>query len=117
LISVLIFTVQVLTLLFGIVYIFVSRRALSIALVLLYSLVIALMIYTSITVPVPLYTVGDYEQGSYLTFGSLAMFLLGFIQYERTKKQQMSKSYLQKRSSPNNVVSRSLAKSVHDGKA
>jgi len=91
----LLFTIQALTLFFGIAYIFVNRRVLSIAPILLCSVVIALMIYASITLSAsaPSYLYGDYEQGYYLIYPSVVMFLLALLRGEMTKRQQMPKRY------------------------
>ena len=81
------FTFQVLTLVFSIGSIFFNRRILSFAPVLLCLGVLGLMIYTEQTISGVL---GEYRQGYYLIFPSLALFMFALILNEVTKKQQTS---------------------------
>ena len=78
------FIIQVLTLVFGVASVFFNRRILSFAPVLLCLGVLGLMIYA----------IGDrdgeYQQGYYLIFPSLALFIFAFVLNEVTKKQQTS---------------------------
>jgi hypothetical protein len=89
----LMFVIQALTLFSCIAYFFEDRRVLPIASILLCSAVIALMIYTSITFLRPSYLFGDYEQGYYLIYPSLVMFVLAFMRNEITTRGQMSKRF------------------------
>jgi hypothetical protein len=81
------FIFQVLTLVFAVGSVFFNRRILSVAPVLLCLGVLGLMIYTEQTISGVL---GEYRQGYYLIFPSLALFIFAFILYEVTKKQRTS---------------------------
>lgn len=81
------FIIQVLTLVFAVGSVFFNRRILSFAPVLLCLGVLGLMIYTEQTISGVL---GEYQQGYYLIFPSLALFTFAFILNEVTKKQQTS---------------------------
>lgn len=78
------FTIQVLTLLFGVASIIFNRRMLSFAPVLLNLLTIALMVYTGMMEEV---YPGEYQLGFYLVFPSLVLFLFAFVLNEMTKKR------------------------------
>jgi hypothetical protein len=80
------FIIQVLTLVFAVSSVFFNRRILSFAPVLLCLGVLGLMIYTGQTIGL----LGEYQQGYYLIFPSLALFMFAFILNEVTKKQQTS---------------------------
>lgn len=82
------FTIQVLTLLFGAASIIFNRRMLSSAPVLLSLLAIALMLYTGMMEET--YS-GKYQLGFYLAFPSLILFLSAFALSEVIKKRQTSK--------------------------
>jgi hypothetical protein len=79
------FIFQVLTLVFAVGSFFFNRRILSVAPVLLCLGVLGLMIYTEQTISGVL---GEYRQGYYLIFPSLALFISAFTLNEVTKKQQ-----------------------------
>ena len=84
------FTIQVLTLLFGVASFIFNRRILSFAPFLLSLLTIALMVYTSMMpsgYPEEAYS-GEYELGFYLVLPSLVLFLSAFVLNEMTKKRQ-----------------------------
>jgi hypothetical protein len=75
------FTIQVLTLIFGIVSIFFRRRIPSFIPVLLSVLVLGLMIYTNNL----MFGSGEYQLGYYLIYPSLAIFLSAFVLNEVTR--------------------------------
>jgi hypothetical protein len=79
--------------------------------------VIGLMIYTSMLLGAPSYIFGDLEQGYYLIYPSLVMFVLTFLQNEITMRRKCQKLRVEKRLSLDDVVSSGLAKSVHDSQA
>ena len=81
------FIYQVLTLVLGVVSVFFNKRILSFAPVLLCLLILGLMIYTGQTIS---RVFGEYQQGYYLIFPSLALFMFAFILNEVTKEQQTS---------------------------
>lgn len=81
-----IFILQVLTLIFGIISIICKRKILSLAPVYLSLTILALMIYTINTLS-GMYQFGfmSYEQGYYLGYYALGLFLSAFILNEVTK--------------------------------
>ncbi|HML03982.1 MAG TPA: hypothetical protein VK487_11510 [Candidatus Bathyarchaeia archaeon] len=83
---VLMFTFQLLTLTFGVGSIFFKRRILSIIPVLLCLGVLGLMIYTGNLLGLSL---GEYQQGYYLVFPSLVLFIVVFILNEVLIKMSM----------------------------
>jgi hypothetical protein len=81
------FTIQVLTLLFGVASIIFNRRMLSFAPVLLSLLTIALMVHTGMRLsgyPEEIYS-GEYQLGYYLVFPSMVLFLSAFVMNEVTR--------------------------------
>jgi energy-coupling factor transporter transmembrane protein EcfT len=93
------FTVQVLTLVFGIFFIVYKRRILSLGPIVFSIAVLALMNYTgeranevASTGLLGTYSVKEYQLGYYLVYYSLAMFLFALILNEVTKKMQATKS-------------------------
>jgi hypothetical protein len=81
------FIFQVLTLVFAVGSVLFNRRILSFAPVLLCLGVLGLMIYSGQTIGDK---VGEYQQGYYLIFPSLVLFIFALILNEVTKKQQSS---------------------------
>jgi hypothetical protein len=77
------FTIQALTLLFGVVSIIFTRRMLSFAPVLLSLLTIALMVCTGIIEEIYF---GEYQVGFYLIFPSLVLFLSAFVLDELARR-------------------------------
>jgi hypothetical protein len=82
------FTIQALTLLFGVASMIFNRRILSFAPVLLSLLTIALMVYTDMIEEIYF---GEYQLGYYLVYPSVAMFIFAFLLNEVTKKMQATK--------------------------
>jgi hypothetical protein len=83
------FTIQVLTLLFSVVSIILSRRVLLLAPVLLSISAMALMVGTSMMPSeYPVSYSGEYQLGFYLVFLSLVPFLSAFVLGGMTKKMQ-----------------------------
>jgi hypothetical protein len=76
------FTIQALTLLFGVATLIFNRRILPFASVLLSLLTVALMVYTGM-----MYS-GEYQLGYYLVFPSTVLFLSAFVLDEMNKKRQ-----------------------------
>ncbi|MGA3193053.1 MAG: hypothetical protein ABSD73_11175 [Candidatus Bathyarchaeia archaeon] len=76
------FTIQALTLLFGVASIIFNRRILPFASVLLSLLTIALMVYTGMMIS------GEYQLGFYLVFPSLILFLSAFVLNGMAKRKQ-----------------------------
>jgi hypothetical protein len=82
-----IFTVQILTLVFGVVFIFSSRRALSFEPVIFSMIVLALMMTTGEQAnEILTYFVGQYQLGFYLAYASMVMFLVAFLLNEATAR-------------------------------
>jgi len=81
------FIIQVLTLVFGVGFVFFNRRILSFVPVLLCLGVLGLMIYAG---QIVLGGLGEYQQGYYLIFPSLALFMFAFVLNGVTKEQQTS---------------------------
>lgn len=82
------FTIQALTLLFGVASMIFNRRMLSFAPVLLSLSTIALMVYTDMIEEIYF---GEYQLGYYLVYPSVAMFIFAFLLNEETKKMQATK--------------------------
>jgi predicted membrane protein len=87
------FTVQVLTLVFGVAFIISDKRMLSFESIVFSIAALALMTYTGERVNEELspYSVGQYQLGYYVVYASMAMFLLAFLLNEVTKKMQATK--------------------------
>jgi hypothetical protein len=87
------FTVQVLTLVFGVAFIISERRMLSFESIAFSVVALALMTYTGERVNEELapYSVGQYQLGYYIVYASMTMFLLAFLLNEVTKKMQTAK--------------------------
>jgi hypothetical protein len=90
--SVSMFIFQILTLVFGVGSVFFNRRILSIAPVLLCLGVLGLMMFTGHMIS-PL--LGEYQEGYYLVFSSLALFIFAFI----LKRTGLLKKVMQNRTS------------------
>lgn len=87
------FTVQVLTLVFGVAFIISERRMLSFESIVFSIAASVLMTYTGERVNGELspYSVGQYQLGYYVVYASMVMFVFAFFLNEVTKKMQAAK--------------------------
>jgi hypothetical protein len=87
---VVIFVVQLLTLVSGIASVFFNRRILALAPLALCSLVTVLMIYTNIVLPQSNFAVDSYLLGYWFTYPAIMLFLLSFILNIADKKRSIT---------------------------
>jgi hypothetical protein len=91
-ITISLFTVQVLTLVFGVAFIISDRRMLSFESIVFCIAALVLMTYTVEHVNEVLsYSVGQYQLGYYIVYPSVAMFLFAFLLNEVAKKMQATR--------------------------
>jgi len=87
---ILLFTVQILTLMFGVAFIVSNGRALSFEPIMSSTAALVLMTYTAQVMSRNFYS-NQYQLGYYLVYPSLAMFICAFLLNEVTRKMQATK--------------------------